>query len=349
MSQLNQYVGLEVSLKETSISVIDEADKTIWRGRSMSTPDDIAEKLIARAPHAVRIGLECGQLSNWLYHGLKSKGLPVICIDARHAHATLSLRINKTDANDAQGLAQLMRVGWYRETMVKGLDCRYVRSLLVVRQRLVFQITAQKNCIRGVIKGFGRVMPKALKRTFVPKIRAAIADDPLLAALIEPTLRSLEGTMEQLLVYDRAVMKQARADEIVRLLMTAPGVGPVVALGYVTGVEDPARVSSSASVGAYFGMTPRRYQSGEVDLARRVSKCGDPMVRGLLYEGAKVLLSRTCRPCALQAWGHALARKVGNKKATMAVARKLAVILHRMWTTRQPFRWQVAPASLEAP
>ena len=240
-----------------------------------------------------------------------------------------------------------MRVGWYRETTVKGLDCRYVRSLLVVRQRLVFQITAQKNCIRGVIKGFGHIMPKALKRTFVPKIRAAIADDPLLATLIEPTLRSLEAAMEQLLVYDRAVMKQARTDEVVRLLMTAPGVGPVVALAFVTGVEDPARFSSSASVGAYFGMTPRRYQSGEVDRTRRVSKCGDSMVRGLLFEGAKVLLSRTCRPCALQAWGHALAKKAGNKKATMAVARKLAVILHRMWTTREPFRWQPASMTMQ--
>jgi len=343
MSHLNQYVGLDVSLKETSISVVDEADKTIWRGRTASTPDDIAEKLLARAPHAVRIGLECGQLSNWLYHGLKSRGLPVICIDARHAHATLSLKVNKTDTNDAQGLAQLMRVGWYRETTVKGIDCRYVRSLLVVRQRLVSQITALKNCVRGVIKGFGRVMPKALKRHFVPRIREAIADDGMLAALIDPALRALEATMEELAVFDRAVMKQARSDDTVRLLMTAPGVGPVVALAYVTGVEDPARFSSSAAVGAYFGMTPRRYQSGEVDLARRISKYGDGMVRGLLYEAAKVLLSRTCRPSALKTWGTSLAKKIGSKKATMAVARKLAVILHRMWITGQPFQWQSTP------
>jgi transposase len=211
--------------------------------------------------------------------------------------------------------------------------------LLVVRQRLVFQITALKNCVRGVIKGFGRVMPKALKRHFVPKVREAIADDALLAALIEPTLQALEASMERLAVYDRAVMKQARGDETVRLLMTAPGVGPVVALAYITGVEDPARFSSSASVGAYFGMTPRRYQSGEIDLARRVSKCGDGMVRGLLYEAAKVLLSRSCRPSALKTWGQSLAKKIGSKKATMAVARKLAVILHRMWTTGQPFQW----------
>ena len=345
MSHPQHYVGLDVSLKETSISVIDDADKTIWRGRSASTPDDVAEKLLARAPHAVRIGLECGQLSNWLYHGLKSKGLPVICIDARHASATLSLRINKTNTNDAQGLAQLMRVGWYRETLVKGLDCRYVRSLLVVRQRLVSQITALKNCVRGVIKGFGRIMPKALKRQFVPKIREAIVDDPALAALIEPTLRALEAAMEQLSAYDRAVVKQARDDETVRLLMTAPGVGPVVALAYVTGVEDPARFSSSATVAAYFGMTPGRYQSGEVDVTGRISKCGDGFVRGLLYEAAKVLLSRSCRPSTLKTWGQALMVRIGGKKATMAVARKLAVILHRMLTTGQPFQWQPAPST----
>jgi transposase len=237
MSQSKHYVGLDVSLKETSISVVDESDRLVWRGRTMSTPVDIAEALQKRAPRAERIGLECGQLSNWLYTGLKAKGLPVICIDARHASATLSLRVNKTDTNDAFGLAQLMRVGWYRETVVKSVDCRYLRSLLVVRQRLVSQITAIKNCVRGVIKGFGRVLPKALKCHFVSKIRAAIDGDLVLEALIEPNLRALEAAMEQLAVYDRTVRAQARDDATVRLLMTAPAVGPVVALAYVTGVE----------------------------------------------------------------------------------------------------------------
>ncbi len=161
----------------------------------------------------------------------------------------------------------------------------------------------------------------------------------MLAALIEPNLRTLEAAMEQLAVYDRAVLKQARDDATVRLLMTAPGVGPVVALAYVTGVEDPHRFRSSATVAAYFGMTPKRYQSGEVDLAGRISKCGDAMVRGLLYEAAKVLLSRSCRPSAIKSWGQSLARRVGAKKATMAVARKLAVVLHRMWITNQTFQW----------
>ena len=159
-----------------------------------------------------------------------------------------------------------------------------------------------------------------------------------------PMLRTLAVTMEQLQVYDRAINRFARHSETARHLMTAPGVGTVVALAYITGVEAPARFSRSSAVGAYFGMTPRRYQSGEVDHAGRVSKCGDGMVRTLLYEAAKVLLSRSAKPSDLQAWGHALARRSGKKKATMAVARKLAVILHRMWTTGEPFRWTAAPA-----
>ena len=340
MSQINQYVGLDVSLKETSIAVIDESDKTRWRGRAASTPAEIAASVKRHAPHAVRIGLECGQLSSWLYHGLKAAGLPVICIDARHAKAALSLKVNKTDANDAHGLAQIMRVGWYREVAVKGVDCQALRALLVVRGQLVSQVTTLKNCVRGVLKTFGHVMPKRLRTNFAGGIRSAIAGNATLEAILEPILKALEATVTQLQVYDRAVVQHARTDQTVRHLMTAPGVGPVVALAYVTGVEDPARFTSSSSVGAYFGMTPRRYQSGEVDKPGRISKCGDRMVRGLLFEAAKVLLSRTCKPSALKTWGQGLAKKIGSKKATMAVARKLAVILHRMWTTGEPFQWQ---------
>ena len=149
--------------------------------------------------------------------------------------------------------------------------------------------------------------------------------------------------MEQVRVYDRAVVHRARSTDTVRHLMSAPGVGPVVALAYVTGVEDPGRFKSSSSVGAYFGMTPRRYQSGEVDKAGRISKCGDGFVRGLLFEAAKVLLSRSVKPSDLQAWGHSLMRRIGRKKATTAVARKLSVILHRMWTTGEPFHWTATP------
>jgi transposase len=247
--------------------------------------------------------------------------------------------------NDAEGVAQIMRVGWYREVAVKGFDCRAVRALLVARAQLVSQITTLKNCVRGILKTFGLVMRKGLRSQFPKQVREAVADNPVLAAIVEPTLRVLEAARAQLLFYDRAVIQRARCDETARQLMSAPGVGAVVVLAYMTGVEDPKRFRRSSSVGAYFGMTPARYQSGEVDRAGRVSKCGDGMVRGLLFEAAKVLLSRSARPCALQSWGRALAARVGTKKATMAVARKLAVLLHRMWSSGATFRWPAAASA----
>ena len=345
MPKSSQYVGLDVSLKETSICVIDDVGKIVWRGRTESTPEAIASAVKQHAPHSVRIGLESGQLSSWLFHGLKVAGLPVICIDARHAKAALSLKVNKTDANDAFGLAQIMRVGWYREVTVKGLDCQAVRALLVARAQIVSQITTTKNCVRGILKTFGRVLPKGLRSQFPGRVRTAIDGDPILGAIIEPTLQVLEAMRAQLLVYNKAVIQRARGDDTARQLMSAPGVGTVVALAYMTGVEDPARFKRSSSVAAYFGMTPRRYQSGEVDHAGRISKCGDAMVRGLLFESAKVLLGRSARPSALKTWGEALGKRIGPKKATMAVARKLAVILHRMWTTGTTFQWNAEAAS----
>jgi transposase len=345
MSKSNQYVGLDVSLKETSICVIDDADKIVWRGRVGSTPEAIETAVRQHAPDAVRIGLESGQLSSWLFHQLKGADLPIICIDARHAKAALSLKVNKTDANDAHGLAQIMRVGWYRQVTLKGVDCQAIRALLVARAQIVSQITTLKNCVRGILKTFGRLLPKGLRSQFSRRVRDAIDGHPVLGAIIEPTLRVLETMRAQLLVYDRAVIQRARGDDTARRLISAPGVGAVVALAYMTGIEDPARFKRSSSVAAYFGMTPRRYQSGEVDHGGRISKCGDGMVRGLLFEAAKVLLSRSARPSALKTWGEALGQRLGAKKATMAVARKLAVILHRMWTTGTTFQWNTAPAS----
>ena len=181
-STIRQYVGLDVSLKQTSICVIDEAGKIVWRGRRDSTPEAIAEAIRKPALHAVRIGLESGQLSTWLYHGLKERGLPVICIDARHARAALSLKVNKTDDNDAEGIAQIIRVGWYREVTVKGFDCQAVRALLVARAQLVSQITTLKNCVRGILKTFGVVIRKVLRSQFPKHVREAIAADPVLAA-----------------------------------------------------------------------------------------------------------------------------------------------------------------------
>jgi ADP-ribose pyrophosphatase YjhB (NUDIX family) len=195
-SNIHQYVGLDVSLKETSICVVDEAGKIVWRGRTDSTPEAIAGAIKRHARHVVRIGLESGQLSTWLFHGLKGRGLPAICIDARHAKAALSLKVNKTDANDALGLAQIMRVGWYREVAVKGVDGQALRALVVARAQLVSQITTLKNTVRGILKTFGLVLRTGLRSQFPKQVREAIHDNPVLAPIVEPTLRVLEATRD---------------------------------------------------------------------------------------------------------------------------------------------------------
>jgi transposase len=342
MSERSSFVGLDVSLAETAICVIDMDSAVRWRGRAASDPEAIATVLARRAPGAVRVGLEAGQLSGWLTQGLAGLGLPVICIDARQAKAALSMRPNKTDAGDAEGLAQIMRFGWFRQVTVKTGDAEAARALLVARAQLVRQVTALKNTVRGILKTFGLVLPKRLGARFADGARAVIADEPR-AAVALPLLAALEAVRAQLAPYDKAVRARARTDATVRLLMSAPGVGPVVALAFAAGVGDPARFAASTNVGVYFGLTPRREQSGEMDWSGHISKRGDAMVRGLLFEAAKVLMSRTAKPCALKDWGARLAARKGARHATTAVARKLAVILHKMWITGTRFAYPGRP------
>ena len=241
MQPQQQYVGLDVSLEQTSICVVDDAGATIWRGKCSSTPESIHNIVVKHAPGAAWIGLETGQLSTWLFHELRARQLPVICIDARHAKAALSLQINNTDANDAHGIAQIVRVGWYREIGVKSMDTHAIRAMLVARAQLVTQKVKLMNCIRGLLKTFGMVLPAAKGRRFEAMVRERIAENTMLTAIIEPMLVLLLTTREQLAVFDRLVRRRARADHDVRRLMTVPGVGAVIALAYITTVEDPSR------------------------------------------------------------------------------------------------------------
>lgn len=339
-----QYVGLDVSLEQTSICVVDNAGATIWRGKCRSTPESIYTVVAKHAPGAVRIGLETGQLSTWLFHELRARQLPVICIDARHAKAALSLQINKTDANDAHGIAQIVRVGWYREIGVKSMDTHAIRAMLVGRAQLVTQKVKLTNCIRGLLKTFGIVLGGGKGRRFEAMVREQIAENPMLTTIMEPMLVVLLTTREQLAVFDRLVRRRAHADHDVRRLMTVPGVGAVIALAYTTTVEDPARFKRSSSVAAYLGLTPRRFQSGEMDRAGHISRCGDAMLRTYLYEAANVMLRRSTRPSQLSLWGCALSERIGARKSLVAVARKLAVVLHTMWRDRMEFRFEQAAA-----
>jgi transposase len=336
------YAGLDVSLESTSICVVDDSGTKIWQGTTSSQPAAICKALKRHAPELVKAGFETGPLSTWHWHEFKTIGLPAVCLDARHAKAALSLQVNKTDANDAHGLAQIVRTGWYREVEVKSIDAHLIRTLLIARAKLVEVRVKISNQLRGVLKTFGLLVGKAAGRGFEQRVRELAVGQVALQPIIDSLLSVWRCTCEQIQSLDRLIRAQSQSNEVCRRLMTAPGVGPVTALAYCAVIDDPARFKRSSTVGAYLGLTPRRYQSGEVDKAGRISKCGDAMLRSYLYEAANAILNRVSKWSKLKAWGMKLAKRVGAQKAKVAMARKLAVILHRMWSDGTDFRWSEA-------
>lgn len=336
---MDHYVGLDVSLKQTAVCVVDQTGKVMREGMVASDPDAIAEFVAKHAPHAARIGLETGATSTWLWTELKKKELPVICIDARHAKAALKMQINKSDRNDAVGIARIMQCGWYKEVRVKDLDSHAIKALLVSRALLVRMKRDLENQIRGLLKNLGLIIGRAKMTTFLARATELIADKPALVAAVEPLLKVRAVLERQIDNLDRKVMAMARREPDVRRLMTVPGVGPITALCYFATIDDPSRFKQSRNVGAYLGLTTRRYASGEIDRTGRISKCGDAMLRSYLYEAANVLLTRVAKWSALKAWGMRVAKRSSLAKAKVAVARKLAVILHRMWVNGTEFNW----------
>jgi transposase len=345
---MQHYAGLDVSLKQTAVCVVDQAGKIKREGMVASDPDAIAEFIASHAPLVARIGLETGATSTWLWTELNRRGLPVICIDARHAKAALKMQINKSDRNDAAGIARIMQCGWYKEVRVKALDSHAVRALLSCRALLVQMKRDLENQIRGLLKNFGLVIGRAKMNTFTAKTVELIDGQPLLAAAIEPLLKAREALARQIEALDRKLLRLARSEPQVRRFMTVPGVGPVTALCYLATIDDPARFKKSRSVGAYVGLTTRRYASGETDRTGRISKCGDSMLRCYLFEAANVLLTRAGRWSTLKAWGMRIAKRTSLSKARVAVARKLAVILHRMWIDGTEFCWSAREPALQA-
>lgn len=342
---MERYVGMDVSLKETSICVVDGNGEVLSEGTVVSDPEAIAAFIEARAPGSQRIGLETGPTTTWLWHELRARGLPVTCIDARHAKAALSMQINKTDRNDALGLARIMQTGWYKAVRVKSLESHEVRAILNSRALLVRIKRDLGNQIRGLLKNVGLVIGKATGGVFTRRVEELLAEQPRLQVAVRPLLILREEVAAEISALDRRLLRLAREDENSRRLMTVPGVGPITALAFGAAIEDPARFKRSRSVGAYFGLTPRRHASGEVDWVGRISKCGDRMVRSYLFEAAGVLLTRVPQWCALKAWGLRLVNRIGFKKAKIAVARKLAVILHRMWCDGTDFQWSTGEAA----
>jgi transposase len=284
----------------------------------------LAGLLRKHAPRAERIGFETGAMASWLWHELRRVDLPVVCIDARHAHAVLSVRMNKSDQNDARGLAELVRAGWYREVKVKSEESQRIRSILVARSRLVGIRRDIENQVRSMIKEYGLLFRRAIGPQFRKHVTDLVGEGHQLRGVIEPLLVIHEQVCEQQGKLDGEVRRLAKSDEITRRLMTVPGVGVVTALTFRHTIDDPSRFHSASSVGAYLGLTPRRNQSGETDTNGRISRWGDGLLRAYLFEAATVLLHRTNKWSSLKAWGIKLAKRIGMKKAKVAIARKIA-------------------------
>jgi transposase len=334
------YAGLDVSLKETAICSIDETGKVLFEGKVATDPQVIAQCLAKRAPGLGRVGLESGPTSAWLWRELRQLGLPVICLDSRHAHRVLSMKRNKNDRNDARGLAELVRMGWYREARVRSIDAQYVRALLQSRQQLLQARRNIENQIRGTLKALGVMTGPSKGRGFVPRVVELRAGNTWLAPLLDPMLTIHASLANQLKTITQSALDTAREDADVRRMMTVPGIGSITALAFKAALDDPKRFSSSSKVGPYLGLTPRQYQSGDSEWIGGIGQTNDPLLRSYLYEAAGVLMTRVRRSSPLKDWAVRLAKRIGWKRASIAVARKLAVILHAIWRDGTVFEWQ---------
>ena len=336
---MEHFAGLDVSVKETSVCVVDDTGKIIREVKVASEPGTLLAVLKNPAYHLKRIGLEAGPLSQWLFSALAEAGLPAICVETRHMRAALKAQINKTDRNDARGIAQMMRAGLYRPVHVKTVRSQKLRMLLTHRKLLQSKAIAIENDLRATLRNFGLKVGMVGTVKFEARIKELVENLPDLTALVEPLLIVRRVLREQIGILHRRLMAIVRDDDVCRRLMTVPGVGPVVALTYRATVDVPARFRNSKAVGAVFGLTPARYQSGEINLTGAISRCGDEMMRAVLYEAAQVMLTRTIKWSWLKAWAMKIARRRGMKKAIVALARRLAVIMHRIWVDGSEFRW----------
>jgi transposase len=345
---MNYYAGLDVSLEETAICVVDGTGRLVKETRAASEPQALIVALRGLGLPLERIGLEACSLAAWLHDELREAGLPAICIETRQANAAMKTMPNKTDRNDARALAQIMRTGWYRQVHVKTRQCRLWRSLLVARRTVLNEMRSIENVVRAILREGGIKLGTPSRAGFAGRVRELAGDDALVMTLAEPLLAILATMLGQLARLTKQVLDIVRKEEVCRRLMSVPGVGPITALAFRATIDRPERFKRSRDVGAHLGLTPARYQSGETDIQGKVSRCGDELARTALYEAAHTLLVRSKKWSSLRAWGMKIAKNRGMARARVAVARKLAVILHRMWRDEAMFRFGKDPSAAAA-
>ena len=345
---MRKVVGLDISLQKTAVCVLDRDGQLVWQGKLDSEPGPLTEKLKLWQDEIDLVGLEACPLSEWLHSNLVEAGFKAVCVEVRHAQHFLSTRPVKTDRNDARGFAEMMRVGHYRAVHVKSPEAQMVRTVLQARRQVVATLLQIQGSVRVLLKVYGLKVGETHRCRFDKRVRDLSAEVPKLEVAIGPLLRVREQLMGERGKMDKLLSQAARQDKVCLRLMTITGVGPITSLAFRATVDEPDRFASSKVVGSYFGISPRVYQSGKVDRSGHISKQGDGMIRHLLYEAASPLMTRCRQSSKLRAWGIAIARRRGAKRTRVAVARKLAVIMHRMWVSGGEFETGVERTMLAA-
>lgn len=342
---MDHYAGIDVSLECSSVCVMDGSGKFVREAKVASEPEALIGWFGLLGLGLERIGLEAGPLSQWLYAAMREAGLAVELLETRHVRDAFRAMPVKSDRNDARGIAQLMRLGWFRPVHCKSMDAQEVRAVLTARKLVQSKLLDVENSLRGILRGFGLKVGKTTPRSFAGRIRELVDGHPNLEAIGEALLSVRAVLQREFNAFERRVRAMARLNARTRLLMSTPAVGPIVALTYAAAIDDPARFKSSKQAGSHFGLTPKKYQSGETDRSGRISKIGDASVREALYQAAHVMLTKPVKDCSeLKGWAMRIARRAGMNKAKVALARKLAVILHRMLANGTPFNPAAAAA-----
>jgi transposase len=339
---VEHYAGIDVSLELSSVCVVDAQGKIVKEAKVSSEPEDLVSFFKGLGFPMKRIGLEAGPLSQWLHAGLTQAAFETVLLETRHVKAALSAMTVKTDRKDARGIAQLLRMGWFRAVHAKSIGSQEVRALLVARKQLLGRLIDVELSIRGILRGFGLKVGPVTRKEFEPRIRELVMGQATLERIATAMLSARAALKAEYEKLHKAVLSIVREDAVCRRLMTVPSVGPLVAITYKSAMDDPNRIAKSKAAGALFGLTPKKYQSGEKDVTGGITRTGDEMVRTALYEAANVLLSRITRFSKLKRWGMDVAKRRGSKRAKVALARKIAVILHRMWVDGTTYRWAAA-------
>lgn len=334
---MSYYAGIDVSLEQSSVCVRDGEGKIVREAKVASEPEALVEWFGHLGLAMTGIGLEAGPLSQWLYAAMKQAGLAVELLETRHVRTAFKTMPVKTDRKDARGIAEMMRMGWFRPVHCKSISAQETRAFLTTRRLLESKLHDIEMSLRGILRGFGLKVGKTTPTNFAERVRELVTGHANLQVVADAMLAVREVLLREFRAFEKRVRTMARHDERAKLLMTTTGVGAVISLTYTAAVDDPARFENSKQVGAHYGMTPKRYQSGDTDYTGRISKIGDKSVRTALYQAAHIILTRPVKSSTLKTWAMQLAKRIGMAKAKVALARKLAVILHRMLVDGTPF------------